>query len=140
MANRIWEGRCEDCYDKKQLRNCPSDLVPEGMSTELCDECIQLRTDLRGQGVDLVPIGLLVPGTWRDAGSLTVVFQDGNRINVAVKHLADGDHVGLVRLQFPNQPKWLTGGAFGETSRRAISEAKSFLRQFYFPGMPIAFE
>jgi len=140
MANRIWEGRCEDCYDKNQLRNCPSDLVPGGISAELCEGCIHQRMDLRNRGGDLVPIGLLVTGTWRDARPLMTVFLDGMRMNVAVKYLVDGEHAGLVRLRLPGQSKWLTGGAFGNTSSMAISEAKSFLRQYYFPGKLLSFE
>lgn len=139
MAERIWNDRCEDCFDKNDLKVCGGDLVPDGGSAELCDACIAQRRSLQVGGSSPVPIGLLMDGTWVDIAPITVIFRDGERISVAVKFLTNSP-MGIVRLQLPNQKRWLAAGTFGTSPGRAISEARHFLRNSYFPGQPIEFE
>jgi hypothetical protein len=140
MANRIWEGRCEDCYNERKLTVCDErDLIPDGQSAELCEDCLTKRRS-RPTESKLIPIGLLVSGTWLDAAPVTVVFPDSTRIIVAVKYLNGKEHSGLVRLQFPNQTRWLAGGVYGSTPEMAIFEARHHLQYSYFPGQQITFE
>jgi hypothetical protein len=98
---------------------------------------MKLRREIVNRGGVQPPIGLLEPGTWRDVAPLVVVFADGSRISVQIKHLTDCDNVGLVRIKFPSQVKWLAGGVFGVTPRLAISEARHHLINSYFPGQLI---
>lgn len=132
MSNRIWVDRCEDCYDKKVLHVCRNDIIPAGLTAELCRDCIKLRVALRIKGIEQPPLGLLMEGTWTDAGTLTVVCGD-ERIAAAIKFLSDGANKGIIRLRFDNKPRWLAAGVFGTSPQRALSEARHFLETMYFP-------
>ncbi len=141
MAERIWKDRCEDCYSSRaKLGTYSGNPIPDGISVELCEKCIGQRSDKFARGEEPLPIGLLMSGTWIDTQPVVVVFQDGKRISVGVKFLSDTSDRGIIRLQFPNQLKWLAGGVFGYSPKYAISEVQSHLRQSYFPNQPITFE
>jgi len=118
---------------------CHGDFLPHGMSAELCQECIRQREKLIKLGDSPRAIGLLLCGTWRDATPLAVTFRSGKSIRVEIKYLCDGENAGIVRLRFDKRPKWLASGVFGDSAIRAISEARHFLREFYFPREQIAF-
>jgi hypothetical protein len=139
MAKRIWPNKCEDCYDEKKLLTCTGDLVPNGASAELCEECAERRRARVATGLPPDPIGLPALGTWQDVGSITVLLQDGTRVYVMVKFLCDGEDVGIARLKFQGQNKWMAAGAFCRSPIPALSSAKHFLREYYFPGRPLQF-
>ena len=109
------------------------------MNAELCEDCIKMRTAIHQHGREVPDIGLLMCGTWQDITPLTVI-QGNTRINVSVKFLIDGENAGIVRLRFDDKPKWFAAGVFGNSPLFALSEAKHFLRNFYFPDSPIRFE
>ena len=138
MSVRIWEGRCEDCYEKKPLEVCSDHrIIPAELSAELCGECISRRKALGDKGPSM-PIGLILHESWQDLKTLQMVVA-GKVITVFVKYYPSDQHGGLVRLRVDGQPKWLAGGAFGSTPQRAEMEAKHFLRTVYFLGGPVEF-
>ncbi len=141
VSKRIWDDRCEDCYNPRKLKKCNDDSLPTGMSAELCEDCIRRIKLLRRQGLEPPHIGLLMEGVCQDTPPLVVV-QGGQRINVSVKFLICDyeDNSGVVRLRFNDEPKWLAAGVYGISTPWALSEAKFFLREFYFNGAPISFE
>ena len=139
MAERIWDGRCEDCYDRKPLRQYNGvEFLPGGISAELCDDCAMTRMRDCESGREPAPIGLLIAGEWRDAGHVRLC-QDGKEIVVAVKYLADGENAGLGRLRFEGDFKWLSAGCFIASAASARSSVRTFLRTFYFPHARLEF-
>lgn len=143
MAERIWAGRCEDCYDKKPLETYCGPLLPPGTTeAELCAECLEVRH--RGQlpGTEPPPLGLQPEpdGTaWTDAPTFTAMV-GGEQMTVEVKFLiGDSAAAGLVRLRFNGQGNWLAGGAFSPNAQYALSSARHFLQQHYFPSQRVEF-
>jgi len=145
MAERIWKDRCEDCYNKRELDGYAGVLLPPGETAELCAACAEVRAKEHAEGKEPRAIGLLPAGEdaeWMDLPQL-VVTSPGGKAEVKVKYLRplvdDAENGGEIRLQFPDQSKWLAGGdldpeVFGASPPGALAEAKSRLRLHYFPG------
>ena len=138
MPNRIWDGRCEDCYDDKSLLEYEGDLIPAGMKAELCLDCINRRAMLKQHRENVPEIGLLIDGAWVDLPPIAMLVGT-KRMTVEVKFLSNSENAGITRLRFNSAPQWFTAGVHGTTPNRALSEARYFLKTFYFPHQPIQF-
>jgi len=139
MNNRIWEGRCEDCYNKRDnLTLCCTPLIPEGFEVELCEECIRIRTGIHNTRGILPEIGLLETGTWQDTSPLNFSVS-GENIIAHVKFLKNSENAGLVRLRFDDRPQWFAAGVWARNESYAHSEARHFIRTNYFPHSPVEF-
>jgi hypothetical protein len=92
MNGKIFSG-CQDCYSKVTLRDCPEELLPEGVTAQLCSKCIATRKADRGAGRTPRSVGITAdePGMkWVDSGA-SVTFGDDR-----------GDkHVAVVQYQTP---------------------------------------
>lgn len=139
MANRIWEGKCEDCYKtESDLTFCQYPLVPEGFMVELCEKCIQSRTRVMDEGGEIPEVGLLTRSVWKDAPPLNFRVS-GKELVAQIKFSPEGDHMGIARLRFDDRPQWFPCGVFCNTPAGARSDAKGFIRMHYFPGAPIQY-
>ena len=132
MSSRIWAGRCEDCYNERRLQEYNGPGIRNGLSAELCEECIARRESYVGHNHEPPPIGLFVGVEWKDAGLLTVL-QGEDRIVISVKYSAEGKYQGIVRLRINDGPKWLPAGCFCHNPILAQSSARCFLMNNYFP-------
>lgn len=138
MLNKIWAGRCEDCYTIKPVAVCSGDFLPGGLIVELCDGCASFRRRLREQGCEPRDVGLLMDGKWSDAPPISILV-GGQNITVSVKFLTDSHVAGIVRLRFNNVPQWFPAGVFGWSPVHALFDARMFLEKYYFVGQPIKF-
>lgn len=139
MATRIFADRCEDCYDKRKLQTYEVTVDSNRLTVELCVDCIKLRQHIDSTGAKQPPIGLLLPGTWKDADPITFHIGDEEYV-IDIKYLTDSECAGLARLKFKNQDVWLTAGAFCYSPRYAQSNTRHFLEHFYFPNQKIRFK
>jgi hypothetical protein len=115
MTNRIWEGQCEDCYERLPLRKCGGEVLPKGIRAELCTACIINRERERAAGKPPRPIGIPADEQgmeWIDLGKV-VSYQDGSdtkdnpvavRFSFPVGEITD--QVGIVRFQFEGGEQW----------------------------------
>jgi hypothetical protein len=116
MSNRIWDGRCEDCYSKETLCDCEPSLVPQGVSAELCTACIIARERDRAEGKPPRPVGIPAdePGMeWVDLGNAVAYRSNPNDkdTEVAVRFRRPvgeiTDQIGEVRFKFEGGEKWV---------------------------------
>jgi len=119
MSNRIWDGQCEDCYERLPLRKRGGEILPEGIRAELCTACIIERERDREAGKPSRPIGITVgePGMeWVDLGQIVSYRAEIDTKDnlVAVRLLRPigeiTDQIGVVRFQFEGGKQWFPAG------------------------------
>jgi len=119
MSKRIWDGQCEDCYERLPLRKCGGEILPERTYAELCAACIIERERDRNAGKPSRPIGITAcePGMeWVDLGQIVSYRNEGDtRENmVAVRLLRPigelTDQIGVVRFELKGGGKWFPAG------------------------------
>ncbi len=119
MSERIWAGQCEDCYDRKPIRNPAEGLIPHSVRAELCDDCIAAREADRDAGRPLRPVGIPADEAgmkWVDLGNALTYRSiiDNGELAVAVRFRqpvseANGE-IGEVRFLLKDGIKWFPGG------------------------------
>ncbi|MEN9614119.1 MAG: hypothetical protein RLZZ347_426 [Candidatus Parcubacteria bacterium] len=136
MSERIWNDRCMDCYNKRPITLYSSQFLPVEIRVELCSECIARREEDVRLGKEPALVGLPTFAEWVAGPSLTVRVS-GEEVRVALRYVNTGELAGLARLQFAGQSLWLPAGCFSTSPAHVVSEARSFLRMFYFPGAKV---
>lgn len=111
---------------------------PFNFEVELCQECIEARTRIHGEGGTPPEIRLLEAGTWQDAPPLNFTVS-GEKMTAQVKFLVDSENSGLVRARFNDKPQWFAAGVYGRNQSYALSDAKFFIRTYYFSHAPVEF-
>ncbi len=123
MSERMFPGRCEDCYKKPHnLTRYSGPMVPEGKSGEFCDDCLASRQADIDDDRTIREIGILANTErqhWAPLKPLEISFKDGEpairvRLKVFVPNdveAPDASTLGMpIRIQFEENGNWLYGG------------------------------
>lgn len=146
MNVRFYPGHCEDCHNNsEELLLCEPPLVPEGISAELCGECIAARREEHLRGEEPRMIGLTPTGinsVWVDLQPLKLSLRDGRSVGeiaVMVRYRRPNgrqltsENGGEVKLMIGATNRWvwadfLAPEIFGYNPHKAIVTAESALR------------